>query len=137
MTIVLAVVGLACGFAVAGGVFALISMLGIIPRMADRFGLAAYTYQMETVIVLGGTAGSILTVYEPKVPFGIVFLAVAGLLAGVYVGAFAMALAEVLKVIPILCMRSKLQHGIAVIITSMALGKGLGALYQLYISGAK
>lgn len=135
MMILLAFVGLASGLAVAGGVFALISVIGVIPRISDRFGIASHTYQVETVIMLGGTLGSIMTVYTPKVPLGVVFLAISGLFAGIYVGAFAMALAETLKVVPILCMRTKLQHGIATIITAIAIGKGLGTLYQMYFLG--
>ena len=119
MTIVLAFIGLAAGLAVASGVFALITILGVIPRMTDRFGLASRTYPMETVIMLGGTAGNLLLIYEPHIPFG------------VYIGCLSMALAEVLKVIPILCTRTKLQHGIAIIITAMAIGKCLGTLYQM------
>ena len=69
--------------------------------------------------------------YEPHIPFGVVFLAVIGLFSGVYIGCLSMALAEVLKVIPILCTRTKLQHGIAIIITAMAIGKCLGTLYQM------
>lgn len=131
MTIVLAFIGLAAGLAVASGVFALITILGVIPRMTDRFGLASRTYPMETVIMLGGTAGNLLLIYEPHIPFGVVFLAVIGLFSGVYIGCLSMALAEVLKVIPILCTRTKLQHGIAIIITVMAIGKCLGTLYQM------
>lgn len=116
---------------VASGVFALITILGVIPRMTDRFGLASRTYPMETVIMLGGTAGNLLLIYEPHIPFGVVFLAVIGLFSGVYIGCLSMALAEVLKVIPILCTRTKLQHGIAIIITAMAIGKCLGTLYQM------
>lgn len=135
MTVLLALVGLAGGLAVASGVFALISILGVIPRIAERFGIACHTYQMETVVMLGGTLGSIMTVYTPKVPLGVIFLAISGLFAGVYVGAFAMALAETLKVVPILCMRTQLKHGIATIITAIAIGKGLGTLYQMYFLG--
>ncbi|MCH5267157.1 MAG: stage V sporulation protein AB [Lachnospiraceae bacterium] len=135
MTILLAFIGLAAGLGVAGGVFALISVIGVIPRIAEKFGIACHTYQMETIIMLGGTLGSIMTVYTPRVPLGVVFLSVSGLFAGIYVGAFAMALAETLKVIPILCMRTRLKHGIAIIVTAIAIGKGLGTLYQMYFLG--
>ena len=111
--------------------FCMITILGVIPRMTDRFGLASRTYPMETVIMLGGTAGNLLLIYEPHIPFGVVFLAVIGLFSGVYIGCLSMALAEVLKVIPILCTRTKLQHGIAIIITAMAIGKCLGTLYKM------
>lgn len=139
MIVLLAFIGLAAGFAVSSGVFALITILGVIPRMAERFGLASRTYLMETVVVLGGMTGTILTVYEPQIPLGTIlgaaFLVILGIFAGVYIGAFGMALAEALKVVPILCKRTNLKHGIAVLITAIALGKGIGTLYQMYIIG--
>lgn len=135
MTVLLAFIGLAAGLAVSSGVFALISILGVIPRMSERFGIASRTYMMETVVMLGGTAGCILTVYEPKIPLGPVFLIIFGIFAGIYLGAFGMALAEALKVVPILCKRTNLKYGIAILITALALGRGIGTLYQMYFLG--
>lgn len=136
MSILLVIIGLSCGLAVASGIFALITILGIIPRMTDRFGLASHTYQMEDMIVFGGTAGCIVSIYKPEIPLGSIFLILFGVFAGIYVGAFAMALAETLKVVPILCQRVGFHTGIAILILMIALGKALGALYQLYILGS-
>jgi len=129
--ILLSIIGFSGGIAVAGGVFAFISILGIIPRMADRLGLASHIYQMETVVAIGGIAGSFMTVFQIHLGIGIVGLAIFGLFAGVFVGSLAMALAETLKVIPVLCQRTKLCMGIPVLITVLGLGKALGSLYQL------
>lgn len=137
MKILLAFIGFSSGFAVAGGVFALITILGIIPRLCDRLGLASYTYLSETLITIGGTLGSLITVYQFPIPWGNCFLAIFGLYAGIYIGSLTMALAESLKVIPILCQRTNFKLGIAVIITAIALGKGFGALYQLFLMGGK
>ncbi|MDO4166190.1 MAG: stage V sporulation protein AB [Eubacteriales bacterium] len=137
MNILLAIIGLASGFAVASGVFALVTILGIIPRLCDRLGLATDTHLMETIITVGGTVGSIITIFRISMPFGICFLAVIGLFAGIYIGSLAMALAETLKVVPILCQRTNLKLGIAVIITAIALGKGFGTFYQLFLMGGQ
>lgn len=137
MNVLLAIIGFASGFAVASGVFALVTILGIIPRLCDRLGLASYTHLMETLIMVGGTVGSILTIYHINLPFGLCFLAIFGLFAGIYIGSLAMALAEVLKVVPVLCQRTNLTLGIAVIITAIALGKGFGAFYQLFLMGGQ
>lgn len=126
------IIGLAGGIAVAGGTFALITILGIIPRMAARLRLTEYIYQFETAIAIGGTVGSLLTVYQLKVPIGMVGLVICGVFAGIFVGSLSMALAECLKVIPILFKRVNLQTGMSAIIIAMALGKGLGTLYQMY-----
>ncbi len=129
--IILGVVGFAGGLAVAGGVFAFISMLKVIPRLADRLGQASRIYQVETVIALGGLAGSILTVYQVHVAIGWAGMTIFGLFAGVFVGCLAMALAETLKVIPVLCQRLHLNTGLPVVITAMALGKMVGSFVQL------
>ncbi len=130
--ILLSIIGFSGGIAVAGGVFAFISVLGIIPRLADRLGLASHIYQMETVVAIGGIAGSFMTVFQIHLGIGIIGLAIFGLFAGVFVGSLAMALAETLKVIPVLCQRTKLRMGIPVLISVLGFGKALGSLYQLY-----
>lgn len=129
--IVLALIGFSGGLAVAGGVFAFISMLKIIPRLADRLGQASRIYQVETLIALGGVAGAILTVYQVHFPVGWIGMILFGLFAGIFVGCLAMALAETLKVIPVLFQRLSLMTGLPVVITVMALGKMLGSFVQL------
>lgn len=130
--ILLSIIGFSGGVAVAGGVFAFISILGIIPRMADRLGIASHIYQMETVIAIGGVAGCLLTVFQIHLGIGIIGLIIVGLFAGIFVGALAMALAETLKVIPVLCQRANLRLGLPALIVALGLGKALGSLYQLY-----
>ncbi|RKI31285.1 stage V sporulation protein AB [bacterium 1xD8-6] len=130
--IILAVIGFSGGIAVAGGVFAFISILGIIPRMADRMGLASHIYQMETVIAAGGIAGCIISIFQVHVAIGTAGLIIVGLFAGAFVGSLAMALAETLKVFPVLCQRANLKFGLPVLVTALGVGKGLGSLFQLY-----
>lgn len=130
--ILLAVIGFAGGLGVAGGVFAFISILEMIPRITDRLGLASRTYQMETVIFLGGMFGCLITVYDIPVRLGSIGLAAFGLFAGIFIGCLAMALAETLKVIPVLVQRTNLTVGLPALMTAMALGKSLGSFYQLY-----
>ena len=133
--IILMVIGVAGGVAVAGGTFALITILGIIPRFADRFGISKYIYQMETAIALGGTAGRLVTVFKWHIPIGSLGMAVFGIFAGVFIGSLAMSLAENLKVIPIAYDRMKLKTGLQSVVVAIALGKGLAAFYQLFIIG--
>jgi len=129
--IALSVIGFAGGFAVAGGVFAFISVLGIIPRMAERLGLADHVYQMETIVAVGAITGCILTVFRVHLGIGIIGLTLFGFFAGCFVGSLVMAIAETLKVFPVLCQRTNLQMGIPVLTVSLGLGKALGSLYQL------
>ncbi len=127
------VLGMASGFAVAGGVFAFISMLGVLPRLCDRFRLADHVHQVETSVALGGFAGTILTVFTVSLPFRQAGLVIFGIFSGIFVGALAMALAESLRVIPILVQRMELKFGLPYVILSMALGKMTGCLIQFLL----
>lgn len=125
-------IGFAGGIAVAGGVFAFISILQMLPRLACCLRDASHTYQMETCIFLGGMSGCILTVFSVEMPLGSIGLALMGLFAGVFVGCLSMALAESLKVFPILIQRTKMCVGLPWLVVAMALGKAAGSFYQMY-----
>lgn len=128
----LAIIGFAGGVSVAAGTFALITALGIIPRLASRMGVAEHVYKLESAIVLGGTIGSLLSVYHFPMRIGDVGITIFGLFAGIFVGCLSMALAEAIRVFPILCQRINLNYGIYLLIFMMAAGKALGTLYQMY-----
>lgn len=130
--IILALIGFAGGFSVAGGLFAFISILGIIPRIADCLGVASHIYQVETVIAIGGLTGCLISLFQIHLGIGVAGLVIIGLFSGIFVGALAMALAETLKVIPVLCQRADIRQGISIIVTALAVGKMLGSFYQLY-----
>ena len=96
--VLLGVIGFAGGISVAGGVFAFISILEMLPRLASKLHTANRVYHLENCIFWGGLTGAVLTVFEISVPFGSAMLAVFGLFTGIFVGCLAMALAETLKV---------------------------------------
>ena len=118
----LAIIGFAGGVSVAAGTFALITALGIIPRLASRMGVAEHVYKLESAIVLGGTIGSLLSVYHFPMRIGDVGIIIFGLFAGIFVGCLSMALAEAIRVFPILCQRINLNYGIYLLIFMMAAG---------------
>ncbi len=129
---VLAVIGLSAGAIVAAGVFAFITMLTIVPRMAARTDTAVHIKKYENAIILGGTLGNIIIVFSMNIPAGVIGLCLYGLFAGIFVGCLAMALVEVLRVIPVFTMRIKLNGGLAYIVLSIAVGKLLGTLFQFF-----
>lgn len=130
--ILLALIGFSGGFTVAAGVFALITMIGMIPRICARTSSGKYVRFYETMIVLGGTAGSVLTIYQIPFHIGWFGMAVYGVFSGVFVGCLSMALAESLRIIPIFSKRMRLSVGFPFLILALAIGKGLGTWYQLY-----
>lgn len=130
--IFLAVIGLSCGAAVAGGVFGFITMLGIVPRLAGRTGTAKHILLYESAIILGGALGNIWHIFSIKPLLSLVMVCLYGLFSGIFVGCLAMALAEVLRVLPIMIHRLRLKEGFPIVVLGIALGKTAGALYQFF-----
>lgn len=56
-------IGLAAGGAVAAGTFAFIIVIGVVPRMIAKCNLAKYTVLFENMIVFGGIAGNLISVF--------------------------------------------------------------------------
>ena len=127
LQIVLAVIGLSAGITVAGGLFSFISGLGVISDFADRTHTGEHILLYEDATALGGILGNIFIIYQIEIPCAEILLPVFGILAGIFVGCWAMALAEMLNVFPIFVRRAKLIRCIPWVILGMALGKGIGA----------
>mgnify|MGYP002515891973 CR=1 FL=1 len=56
-----------------------------------------------------------------------------GVFAGIFVGCWAMALAEILNVFPIFVRRVKLVKCIPYIILGIAIGKGIGSIVYFFL----
>lgn len=128
--VILILLGLVCGAATAAGYFALISSIGIIPRMAGKSSTAIHVMAYENMLILGGTFGTVVSLIEGiMLPVGGWLLVVYGILAGSFVGCLAAALAEVLQVWPVLFRRLGLKKGLNIGMFFFAIGKMAGALY--------
>ena len=69
--ILVAVVGLASGFAVAAGLFSFIIGLGVVSDFADRTHTGKHVMLYENCIMAGGSLGNIFWVYGLAMPGGI------------------------------------------------------------------
>ncbi|MBY0759628.1 stage V sporulation protein AB [Sellimonas caecigallum] len=125
--IILAVIGVSAGAAIAGGLFSFIIGLGVISVFADRTHTGKNILLYEDSIALGGIIANIMYIFQIPIPHGEVLLPLFGLFSGIFVGCWAMALAEILNIFPIFIRRIKLFRAIPWIIIGMALGKGVGA----------
>ncbi len=126
--LLLAFIGLSAGVTVAAGLFSFIISLGVISDFADRTHTGRHVLFYETCVAAGGILGNIFVIYQIPLGIGEVFLALFGLLAGIFAGCWAMALAEILNVFPIFIRRIKIIKCIPYIIVSLAIGRGLGGL---------
>lgn len=131
--VMLTVIGLTSGFAVAGGTFALIVTLKIIPRIVGKSHLANQTVRFEDMVILGGIIGTIFSVFPMlRFPAGHWLLALYGLCSGIQVGCLLMALAEIVNLFPIIFRRLNLKIGLSWVIISLAAGKLAGSLVYFY-----
>lgn len=131
--VILGILGLSAGFGVAAGLFSFIIGLGVVSDFADRTHTGDHILFYEDCIALGGMLGNIFWVYHIRIPNGEWLLPVFGLFSGIFVGCWAMALAEVLNIFPIFVRRVKLLKCIPYLILGMALGKGIGAFVFFYM----
>ena len=123
-----AIIGLSAGMLVAAGLFSFITGLGVISDFADRTHTGEHVMLYEDAIVVGGILGNLLFVFKIHIPGRGWILPIFGLLAGIFTGCWAMALAEMLEVFPIFVRRVKLVQCIPWVILGTALGKTAGAL---------
>lgn len=133
--IVLAVIGFSSGVVVAGGIFAFIAMIGIVPRMAQRTQTVKYISLYEDAIMIGGVFGTTTMFIDYYFPIGHIGAIIIGLSSGIFVGSLAVSLAEVINVIPIFIRRARLTKGIALFILAIAIGKVVGSLLYFYMKG--
>jgi stage V sporulation protein AB len=133
--ILMTIIGLASGTVIAGGIFAFITIIGIIPRIAQRTGTQKYITIYETAITIGGILGATTICVDYYLPIGNILVAIYSLAIGIFIGCLAVALAETIDVIPILSRRVGLQDGIAVFIIMIALGKMLGSILYYLVPG--
>ena len=130
-------VGISFGVAVAAGLFAFITTVGVVTRLAAGTKTAKHIMLYETVAIFGVTLANGFDLFRWEVPCGLICRSLCGLFSGVFVGCLAAALAEVVNVFPVMTQRIKLKVGMAYLVLAFALGKGFGAWYHLILGAGK
>lgn len=136
-TVIYYVLGISFGTAVAAGLFAFITTVGVVTRLAAGTKTAKHVMLYETVAVFGVTTANLIDLFQWEFLGGIIFRSVCGLFFGVFVGCLAAALAEVVNVFPVMTRRIKLKVGMVYLMLAFALGKGFGAWYHLIFGAGK
>lgn len=142
--ILLGFAGFCFGVLTAAGVFTVLTAVGLVPRFVGETHSANEVILYENLIIAGTIVGGVFSVFsdiwtvgagaQNRMPTGFVlilayvFLGIAGLFAGMFVGCLALAIAEMLDSIPIFTRRISFRHGLGCMILSIALGKVCGSL---------
>ena len=112
--------------------FAFLIALGVVSRFAGKTHTAKYIMYYEDAAAIGGIFGNLVSIYQFPVPVGMAGVVSFGLFSGIFTGAWAMALTEIVDTIPIFSRRIRLKSGLPWLILSMALGRTAGALVYAY-----
>ena len=131
--IILFFAGFSGGAVVAAGVYAFITVLGLIPRLAARTRTASQVKRYENWIVLGSLFGNLVNLFGLSLRWGgWPLMLLWGLCSGIFVGSLVMSLAETLDTIPTISRRIRLAVGIQYGIAGIGLGKTVGALVYFF-----
>ena len=133
-SLLLILIGLCSGAGIAAGTFAFLFVIRVIPRMVQKAKLEHKVIYIENVVFRGVLFGTILSLFSWKKKWlftllGRSILTIMGLSAGIFIGCFAVALAEILDTFPIFFRRLHIKEDFDVaLIFIMAAGKMLGSL---------
>lgn len=140
------------GFLVSAGVFTVLFVVGLVPRLAGRTDTAKYELIYEDCIIAGTILGTVFSVFPATREIGSYIngfiktkflnetlqwirqgiLLFFGTFTGIFVGCLALAAAELFDALPIMIKREHVKKGITAIITAIAFGKFAGAIYYYW-----
>jgi stage V sporulation protein AB len=124
------IVGLAGGLAVGSGFVAFITVLDIIPRLAQITKSFRKTVSLEIAVICGVLFATVIDFFDIAFSFYPMGTGLIGLFCGIFVGMLAAALTEVLNVFPILAKRLHLGKYLIWLLLAMVLGKVIGSLFD-------
>jgi len=121
------------GGAISAGYVAFITLLGVFDKLTEKYKAFQYSRIIENLIISGVTIGNLIYLLNISIPVGIVGLLFFLFWGGIFTGCLAGALAETLKVFPILSRRFSIREFLPYILISAAIGKCVGSIIQLLL----
>lgn len=131
--ILIPIVGFSNGIIVGSGIVALLTLLDIIPRLAQLTRTPGYMKVYENSIIIGATIAAFTSLTNTQVGLGKAIVIIIGFFMGTFIGLLASALAEVANVIPIVVRRFRLDGYVIYVLYSLIFGKILGSLIHWFI----
>lgn len=128
--LLLVLIGLGGGIAVGSGIVAFLTVLDVIPRLAQFNRAQRLVRGFEGAIISGALFWTWVDFSGISLHAPTWLVGVYGLFAGCFIGLLAAALTEVLNVLPILAKRVFMVDRILVLLMAMVLGKVFGSLFQ-------
>ncbi len=127
------IIGLAWGLVVGSGFVAFITVLDIVPRLAQLIKGFSYIKWFQRGLIAGVIFFTIIDLRGLAFSLPLIIAVIVGLFSGMFVGMLAAALTEVLNVLPILAKRLNMVDAILFLLMAMVLGKVAGSLFHWII----
>lgn len=127
--------GMSSGIIIATAILAFITAVGLIPRLTAKTDTRTRFLAIGTAAILGSTMGSLFSLWDIQLAIPKIIIGIFGLFEGIFVGCLAVALAEILNVIPIARSRIKIKKGMGALVFAFAIGKMVGSLYYWFYPG--
>ena len=120
------------GGAISAGYVAFITLLGVFDKLAEKFKAGNKARLIETFIIIGVSLGNLLYMFHVKIGLGVPGLVIFNLFGGIFTGCLAGALAETIKIFPILSRRFGIRNLLPYVLMAAAIGKSIGCFVNLY-----
>ncbi len=125
----MSLIGASAGITVGSAAAAFLTLLKIVPRLAQVTETGDHIKIFQYIITLSATIFSFIYFSEFNLKLSKYICIPIGLLMGMFLGLFASALAEVLNVVPVFAKKFKVKHELKFIIAALIFGKVAGSLY--------
>lgn len=131
--VILALIAFGGGLIISAGLFAIITTIRLINRFAHLTDSKEMITLYEEMIILGAILGNTFFVYDLGFPPSEILGSLYGLFAGMYSGGVMVAIAEVVKALPIFIRRIRISTGLSYVLMALAVGKTIGSLLDAFV----
>lgn len=123
-------IGFSSGLMIGAGFIALMTVLGVIPRLIQLSKTTRLVHLFGAATILGALFGTLLSFTKLTWQTGNLFLILWGVMQGIFNGMVAAALTEILNVFPILAKRISIEKHLYWLLMALVFGKIFGSLFQ-------
>lgn len=131
--LILFIIGISEGIVVGSSIAAFITLLDIVPRLAQLTNSTSKINIYEKTLIISVVIVTLVTFFKIKLNMSKYLLIPIGLVMGIFIGLLAAALAEVVNVIPVLSRRLNIKEYVYIVLIALSLGKVIGSLIQWLI----
>jgi len=129
-SLLLIVIGFSSGVVIGSAFIAILTVLGIIPRLIQLSGSWHMTHIYRIALILGTLFGTFISFTYISWNQPVITLLFWGAIHGIFNGMLAAALIEILQVFPLLSKRVGMERYMLILLMAIVFGKIFGSLYQ-------